>query len=265
VIHRQPAGPEPLEDLAIRTVRHWWHGVHHEEPAPEGPRRNRRLTALAGLLLIPVVGLVVATGGLFEPFWRAHYFFGILVLPISALKLSSTGYRALRYYLGHRSFREAGPPLLPMRLLAPVLVVSLLVVSVTGVQMWLVHSQGQPWSTLHSASATIFILAVGAHALFYLPPALGSARAELTPPPIRGRTTRGAAVVASLAFGLVLASGVAATAVFPSRQHERGSFPPGQGVTTRPTSILPRGAGREIAGATSAPPAATVSRIRPFV
>ena len=45
----------------------------------------------------------------------------MLIAPV-LLKLASTGYRLLRYYGRSRAYREKGPPRLPLRLLAPVLV-----------------------------------------------------------------------------------------------------------------------------------------------
>ena len=53
-------------------------------------------------------------------------FVGLLLIPPVVLKLASTGYRFVRYYAGARAYREKGPPPLPLRLLAPVLVASAL-------------------------------------------------------------------------------------------------------------------------------------------
>ena len=60
---------------------------------------------------------------------------GMVLIPPVALKLGSTGYRFARYYLGSPVYRAKGPPLLPLRLLAPVLVLTTLLVFATGV--WL--------------------------------------------------------------------------------------------------------------------------------
>jgi len=58
---------------------------------------------------------------------------GMVLIPPVALKLGSTGYRFARYYLGSPVYRAKGPPLLPLRLLAPVLVLTTLLVFATGV------------------------------------------------------------------------------------------------------------------------------------
>ena len=57
----------------------------------------------------------------------------MVLIPPVALKLGSTGYRFARYYLGSPVYRAKGPPLLPLRLLAPVLVLTTLLVFATGV------------------------------------------------------------------------------------------------------------------------------------
>ncbi len=221
-LHRGP------QAYAARLARRWWLGGGDAPPAHEPPHQNHRLTALAGLVLIPPLLLVLATGALFDPLWRAHYFVGIGLLPIAAIKLATTGYRAASYYLGKRAYREAGPPVLPMRLLAPVLIASLLVVSVTGVEMWLAHSQDQPWSTLHSAAAFIFTATAAVHLLVYLPSALGTtARArQAAGTSSDGRGARRAAVAGSIAFGLVLGAAVALTASFPTRSQFPGDRGP---------------------------------------
>ena len=222
-----PEGPDSARAMTAQALHSWWHHpIHGEELAPDGPMRNRRLTALAGLALLPAIALVVGSGAFFDSLWRLHYFAGVLLLPVATVKLASTGYRAARYYLRDRAYRQAGPPFLPMRLLAPALVASILVASITGVQMWLTRQQGQPWSTLHSASAFVFIVTAVVHLVFYIPNAVGASRAEFSPAPSAGRRSRRAAVAGTIAFGLVSATAVAATAQFPLRQ----DVSPGPGV-----------------------------------
>ena len=69
-----------------------------------------------------------------------HMFIGMVLIPVIALKLGSTGYRFVRYYTGSRAYREKGPPPLALRLLAPVLVVTTISIFVTGV--WLMAARG---------------------------------------------------------------------------------------------------------------------------
>src|SRR5205823_3919476 len=89
-----------------------------------GPDGNERLTAASGavlFLLLAAEGVtILSIGQLLSP----HVFIGMLLIPPVALKLASTGWRFARYYRGTREYREKGPPLLPLRLLAPVVVAS---------------------------------------------------------------------------------------------------------------------------------------------
>jgi hypothetical protein len=89
-----------------------------------GAEGNEILTSAAAVVL---VGLLIAEGitivhmrGLLS----AHMFIGLVLIPPVVLKLASTGYRMVSYYAGARAYRENGPPLLPLRLIAPVLVAS---------------------------------------------------------------------------------------------------------------------------------------------
>src|SRR3954470_13794212 len=62
-----------------------------------------------------------------------HMILGLILIPPVLLKLGSTGYRMVRYYTRSPSYREKGPPLLLLRLLAPALVASVATIFVTGV------------------------------------------------------------------------------------------------------------------------------------
>jgi hypothetical protein len=58
-----------------------------------------------------------------------HMIAGLILIPPVLLKLGSTGYRFARYYTRSPAYREKGPPFLPLRLMAPVLVASALTIS----------------------------------------------------------------------------------------------------------------------------------------
>ena len=100
-----------------------------------GTEGNELLTIGAAVVLtvlLVVEGItIIWMGGLVT----VHLFVGMVLIPPVALKLGSTGYRFARYYLGSPVYRAKGPPLLPLRLLAPVLVLTTLLVFATGV--WL--------------------------------------------------------------------------------------------------------------------------------
>jgi hypothetical protein len=100
-----------------------------------GTTGNERLTAATGVLLLvllAVIGITILRLG--QLLW-VHLFVGMLLLPPVLLKLGSTGYRFARYYTANPAYREKGPPATPMRLLAPFVVISTVVVMGSGVAL----------------------------------------------------------------------------------------------------------------------------------
>jgi amino acid transporter len=183
-----------------------------------GVRANLRLTALVGLAMIVPLLVVTLSGLSFDQFWRVHYFAGFLLVPLLVLKLCSTGYRMVAYYLGNRRYRRAGPPAPLLRVLAPLLVVSTVVLFVSGIVMWLEHSRLQPWSTLHTDSAVVFSITASIHLLAYLRRASSESAAELRRRTRSGVRLRGA-LGATLLVGVVLAVATIAPSQLPARTH----------------------------------------------
>jgi hypothetical protein len=100
-----------------------------------GTTGNERLTAATGVLLLvllAVIGVTILRLG--QLLW-VHLFVGMLLLPPVLLKMGSTGYRFARYYTANSAYREKGPPAAPMRLLAPFVVISTVVVMGSGVAL----------------------------------------------------------------------------------------------------------------------------------
>src|SRR5258706_14679675 len=93
---------------------------------------NHRLTATTGVVLVPLLGLVFLTGLAMDAYWHAHYVIGFVLIPVVALKMVTTGYRAARYYAGSAAYRAAGPPQIGLRLLAPFRIVGTTVALSTG-------------------------------------------------------------------------------------------------------------------------------------
>src|SRR3982074_2738727 len=160
---------------------------------------NHRLTALTGSVLAPLLALVFVTGLLMDALWHIHYVVGFVLIPVVALKLASTGYRAMRYYIHNPIYREAGPPELLPRLTAPLLVLSVVTALATGVALYLERSRSGILSTLHTDSAVICAVLVGLHLLTYALDALGAAARELNARLSRLGSIRVAAALPSLA------------------------------------------------------------------
>lgn len=175
-----------------------------------GTLGNEQLTVSAGvvlLVLLPVLGLtIVRIGQLIS----VHLFVGMLLIGPVALKMATTGYRFLKYYAGNPVYRHKGPPEMLLRLLAPTLVLSTVIVFVTGVLLLFEGPSHRGWLLLgHKASFIVWLGATGLHVLGHLPrlgKSLRVARANagqhnFSP----GAAGRNLAVVGALVGGLVLA------------------------------------------------------------
>jgi hypothetical protein len=62
-----------------------------------GPEGNARLTALTGVVLLVLLAIEGFTLLSLRAMLSWHIFVGVLVVPVVALKVASTGYRFFRY------------------------------------------------------------------------------------------------------------------------------------------------------------------------
>jgi hypothetical protein len=138
----------------------------------------------------------------------AHMFIGLVLIPPVVLKLASTGYRFVRYYTGSRAYRAKGPPLLALRLLAPVLIATTLAVFVSGVLLLSAGHKSDTLLMIHQVSFIVWGIVFAVHFLAYLPRMVrslradwGAARREAVP----GAGLRGLLLAATLGGGAALA------------------------------------------------------------
>jgi hypothetical protein len=173
-----------------------------------GPEGNEVLTSAAAVvltLLLAAEGLTILNlSGLRVP----HMLIGMALIPPVLVKLGSTGYRFARYYRGARPYREKGPPLLPLRLLAPILVASTLAVFGSGVALLIVGHRPGLLFQVHQVSFIVFGVIFSVHFLAYAPRmvrSLGSDWAAARRQEVPGSDLRAALLVASIAAGIGLA------------------------------------------------------------
>lgn len=133
-----------------------------------GAAGNERLTASAAAMLFCLLAVEGMTIVFLRPLFSVHVFVGMLLIPPVALKLASTGYRFVRYYGGSPVYRAKGPPHLLLRLLAPLVVVSTLVLFGSGVALLVAGPPGGVLVGLHKASFVVWFAATGVHVLAYL-------------------------------------------------------------------------------------------------
>lgn len=169
---------------------------------------NERLTGAAAALLFLLLAAEGVTIVFLRPLFSAHVFIGMLLIPPVALKLGSTGWRFVRYYQRDPEYRSKGAPLLPLRLLAPLVVVSTVAVFGTGVALLVVGPAGGILLGLHKASFAVWLVSTAIHVLAYLTrvPTLAAADWRL-------RRGGRAAVNGSFARRLLLAGTLVAGAI----------------------------------------------------
>jgi hypothetical protein len=178
-----------------------------------GVAGNAALTAAASLLLLVLLAMegftVLRVRALFVP----HVFLGMLLIPPILLKLTSVGYRFVRYYTGNAKYRAAGPPQLIPRLLGPFVVLTTFSLFASGVMLLVAGpGAGDVWRRLHTASFVLWFCVMSLHVLLHVWQApgtvatdIGRARLASGPASTLGVVTRQSLVLGSLLLGVALA------------------------------------------------------------
>jgi hypothetical protein len=144
-----------------------------------GTSGNERLTSVTGALLLVLLAALGVTIIRIGQLLSVHMFVGMLLIGPLALKLASTGYRFVRYYTHDRAYVRKGPPPMPLRLLAPLVVVSTLVVFVSGVVLLFAGpSSRDTWFPIHKLSFFAWLALIAIHVLAHLPAVARSLRAD---------------------------------------------------------------------------------------
>jgi hypothetical protein len=172
---------------------------------------NERLTAATGAALIALLAVIGVTILRLQPLLSVHLFVGMLLIGPLTLKLASTGYRFIRYYTANPSYRRKGPPPAPLRALAPIVVVSTVVVFASGVALLFAGPQSRDTLLpIHKVSFIVWLAATALHVLAHLPTMRRALRADFGPSPrlgddVRGRSGRALSLAGALTAGAVLA------------------------------------------------------------
>ena len=199
---RKARAPRPPLSSARTLRRHLTAG---------GTTGNERLTAATGVVLLVLLAALGATILRIRPLLSEHMFLGILLIPPIALKMASTGYRFVLYYTSDPRYRRKGAPPAILRLVAPIVVASTVVVFASGVALLLLGPSSRGSLLLiHKASFIVWIAVTAIHILGHLsdlPRALKT-KHEIRPEWSEygtGRAGRILSVSGALVAGLVLA------------------------------------------------------------
>lgn len=144
-----------------------------------GTAGNLALTSATGVLLF----VLLAIEGVTVPFVRQmmviHIFVGYIMIPVVALKLGSTGYRFMRYYLGDDRYVAAGPPMPLLRVLGPIVIASTVLLLGSGVELMILGPyRGGTFDFLHKAAFVVWFGAMTIHVLAYVLRAMQTAWAD---------------------------------------------------------------------------------------
>jgi hypothetical protein len=135
-----------------------------------GTTGNERLTATTGVVLLVLLAALGITILRIRPLLSEHMFLGLLLIGPVALKMASTGYRFIRYYTSNPRYRSKGTPPATLRLIAPIVVVSTVVVFASGVALLLLGPSSRGSLLLiHKASFFVWIAVTAIHVLGHLP------------------------------------------------------------------------------------------------
>jgi hypothetical protein len=187
----------PLTPAAARRRRRAWLGG--------GTDGNERLTSLMSAILIVLLAALGITILRVRQLIWPHLFLGLLLLGPVAVKMASTGYRFMRYYMRNSAYRQKGPPELVMRMIAPMVVITTVIVFVSGVLLLVEGpSSRNQLLPIHKVSFIVWAVFFGVHVLGHLPrmvPALRDARTDTSP----GAAGRWIAIAGAVVAGLIVA------------------------------------------------------------
>jgi hypothetical protein len=131
-----------------------------------GSAANEQLTAIVAAVLVPLLLAEGATLLNVRSLLTVHAFIGMLLIPVVAVKIASTGWRMVRYYAGSEEYVLRGPPQLALRLVvAPTLVASTVVLFGTGVALLALDQTEGTLVGLHKASFIVWVGTFGLHFL----------------------------------------------------------------------------------------------------
>lgn len=179
-------------------------------PDALGVRQNARLTAVTGFLLLLLLGaeLVTALGidGMIGP----HLVIGAAVLAPLVLKLGTTGWKIVHYYVHAPAYVRAGPPSLLRRFLAPFVIVTTVGLLGTGTALMVLGpANAGRLATFHRAFFAAWCAALALHVLLHVLRSARAVRAEVTATSteaLPGRWQRALVLAGTLAVGLGLAA-----------------------------------------------------------
>ncbi len=183
-----------LRDRAPAGAAGWLRG---------GVTGNARLTGSVAVALLVLLAAEGATIPFIGQLLGPHIFIGLLLIPPVALKLASTGYRFARYYTHSDPYVRKGPPATALRVLAPGVVLTTLVLFGTGVALALSAPPSNTLVFAHKLSFFAWVALMTLHVLGHLLELPRLASADLRRGPRFATVGGGAQRATALAIAIV--------------------------------------------------------------
>jgi hypothetical protein len=181
---------------------------------------NLILTSHAGLIIAFALVLLYLSGLAFTPLRPVHFALGFALIPILVVKLASTAWRAISYYVRRGAYRAAGAPWLLPRLIAVPLAIAAVIATTSGVVLWGEGTDHGTWAAIHTDSVIALGVVVLVHLAVYLRKALRASAKSLAATAVN-RPER----VVVWALLAALAAGAVATGLEPT-WNPSASHPP---------------------------------------
>src|SRR5436305_11480286 len=145
------------------------HTSEHNDDEQSAVVGNERITALAGAVLLVLILVELVSAAILRTLLSIHVFVGVLLAGPLIVKLGSTFWRFLRYYTGSPAFVRRGPPHLALRVMAPLLIATTLVVIGSGIGLVVTGPRSAgPLLPLHGLSVLVWLPLIVIHIFAYL-------------------------------------------------------------------------------------------------
>jgi hypothetical protein len=175
---------------------------------------NERLTALAGAVLLVLIVIELVTLPDMRALLSVHVLVGVLLAGPLAVKIGSTGYRFMRYYTGSPAFVRRGPPHLGLRLLAPLLLATTLVMIGSGIGLIITGPNQAALTAVHGISSVAWLPMIAVHGFAHIrrvPRLIADDWRRSSATQATGRTVR-----TGVSLGALVIGAIAAILVYPA-------------------------------------------------
>jgi len=219
--HRQmadsPEGASATPGAELRALITLRAAPGREVPGDAGVAANERLTAGAAAVLFVLLAAEGATLPRIGSFVTLHVIIGLILIPPVLVKLGSTSWRFMRYYTARPGYLEKGPPEKLLRVLAPFLVATTVVLFGSGIWLVVVHDPPGWLYVVHRYDFVLWFAIMVVHVLAYVWRVPGLLRQDLDRTHgAGGRRVRGRWIRLWLLSGSIVAGAVLAVVVWPS-------------------------------------------------